>query len=385
MGELPQQPSPHRPGAKRWLLPVLMLAAVFAITCGAILVHVVSRKQVRLDDGTVWVTSQADQKAARYNVRLREANAAVSAQSANFDVAQHDDVMLLSEQQRTASVEQSSVTISDGVRTNASMRAYAGAGIAVIFDSSTGKVWVGDSDDVAAISPAGTDPNMDLGAGGMVAVAHDGTVFGFDGRNAKVHRLDGSSTSPKEVCTLNHGERVHADSFTVIDGEPVISSGNTVFYGDTSVAVDGVDTLILQEPPSDGEQHGWVAASADGVFVSLKLDGSATPRVHDTGGTGAATAPVSVNGCVHAVWAQSARNYLHTCSAQESALFQDLQSVASTSDLRLRVNHRQVVVNDVANGDIWDPASSTEVIRIQWHALDTDANESESEQHECAA
>ena len=382
MGELPQQPSPHRPGAKRWLLPVLMLAAVFAITCGAILVHVVSRKQVRLDDGTVWVTSQADQKAARYNVRLREANAAVSAQSANFDVAQHDDVMLLSEQQRTASVEQSSVTISDGVRTNASMRAYAGAGIAVIFDSSTGKVWVGDSDDVAAISPAGTDPNMDLGAGGMVAVAHDGTVFGFDGRNAKVHRLDGSSTSPKEVCTLNHGERVHADSFTVIDGEPVISSGNTVFYGDTSVAVDGVDTLILQEPPSDGEQHGWVAASADGVFVSLKLDGSATPRVHDTGGTGAATAPVSVNGCVHAVWAQSARNYLHTCSAQESALFQDLQSVASTSDLRLRVNHRQVVVNDVANGDIWDPASSTEVIRIQWHALDTDANESESEQHD---
>lgn len=382
MGELPQQPPHHRLGARRWLLPVLMLVAVLAITCGAILVHAVSRKQVWLDDGTVWVTSQADQKAARYNVRLRETNAAVSAQSANFDVAQHDDVMLLSERQRTASVEQSSVTISAGVRTSASMRAYVGADIAVIFDSSTGRVWVGDSDDVDAISPADIDPNMDLGAGGMVAVGHDGTVFGFDARNATVYRLDDPSTSPKEACTLNHGERVHADSFTVIDGEPVVSSGNTVFYGDTSVAVDGVDTLMLQETPSDGDQHGWVAASADGIFISLKLDGSAAPQVHDTGGMGAATAPVSVNGCVHAAWAQSARNYLRICPAQESALFQDLQSVASTSDLRLRVNHRQVVVNDVANGNVWDPASSTEVIRIQWHTLDTDADESESEQHD---
>lgn len=53
-----------------------MLLLLLGIVAGAVIVSSVTQRHVQLDDGTVWVTSLKDRKAARFNVRNRDADAA---------------------------------------------------------------------------------------------------------------------------------------------------------------------------------------------------------------------------------------------------------------------------------------------------------------------
>ncbi len=59
----------------------------------------------------------------------------------------------------------------------------------------------------------------------------------------------------------------------------------------------------------------------------------------------------------------------------------DLQAITATANLRLRVNHRLVVLNDMANGNIWNPADSPDVIQIQWKRLEQRHQPSDEHHH----
>lgn len=74
-----------------------MLLLLLGIVAGAVIVSSVTQRHVQLDDGTVWVTSLKDRKAARFNVRNRDADAGVASTAARFDVAQHDGSTVISE------------------------------------------------------------------------------------------------------------------------------------------------------------------------------------------------------------------------------------------------------------------------------------------------
>ena len=102
---------------KTWMVPAAMLVIVLAVIAGALVMHSVSQRHLQLDDGTVWVTSQADQKAARYNVRLREPDASVTAQSPNFDIAQHGGDVILAEPQKASGIDQSTMGTADATAT----------------------------------------------------------------------------------------------------------------------------------------------------------------------------------------------------------------------------------------------------------------------------
>lgn len=74
-----------------------------------------------------------------------------------------------------------------------------------------------------------------------------------------------------------------------------------------------------------------------------------------------------------AAWAQSANNYVRVCSPNVSnPEFGSLQSVSATSDLVFRTNHRLTVLNDVVDGNVWNPSDSTKVIKIQWNTIQTE-------------
>lgn len=86
--------------------------------------------------------------------------------------------------------------------------------------------------------------------------------------------------------------------------------------------------------------------------------------------------PVSTNGCVFAAWAQKANNYIRVCAANDKdAQFSSLEDVNPTSQLVFRTNHRLVVLNDVVNGNVWNPQESTKVIKIQWNKVETKQSE----------
>ncbi len=66
---------------------------------------------------------------------------------------------------------------------------------------------------------------------------------------------------------------------------------------------------------------------------------------------------------------------MRACSATDDPAYATLEEVTPTSQLQFRVNHRLVVLNDVANGNIWNPDESTDVIKIQWKTIETQQNE----------
>lgn len=121
------------------------------------------------------------------------------------------------------------------------------------------------------------------------------------------------------------------------------------------------------------------AASSDAVFtVDFKHGNKAAS--YPNGGKAEAAQPVSSNGCVYAAWSQEAHNYIRVCSPDGAAdtgtgaakaTFKTLESVSPTSQLVFRTNHRLVVLNDVTNGNVWNPDQSTKVIKIQWRQVET--------------
>ncbi|MBT1164293.1 fibronectin type III domain-containing protein [Bifidobacterium felsineum] len=359
-----------------WLAPMLTLLALLALVAGAVIISSVTRQHVQLDDGTVWVTSFSHQKAARFNVKNQEADAGVSSSAPQFDIAQHNGNTILTEPGQATSIKASTVSTDEKTDVKANTLALNGGDTLAFINEQTGNVWAGPADQLDDLTPTTTAPQMKLGSGGRIAVTHEGTVYGYrpsDGMVLMLQELN--SSNPQELTSLSNGKQQTADSFTVIGDTPVITSGNTVIFNNRRITIDTVGTLMLQAPSTDGRQTTWVAAASPrGVAaVELKSDGKA--RFLATEGTGDPAQPVSLNGCVYAAWSQKARNYIRICGADASDDdFKTLESVNATSQLVFRTNHRLVVLNDVVNGNVWNPNSNTKVIKIQWNTIQTDHN-----------
>lgn len=377
--------APHHD--RRWMAPLAALMALAVIAIGAVWADSVTRQQVSLDDGTVWVTSSEHRKAARFNVALGEADAAVSASATRFDVAQHGNDMILDEGSSVSSVAASTLGTGPKAATDGSTAAMIGGATTALCSRATGKVWIGQADTLDAMTPS-SDPKMTLGSGGMIAVDDHGTVYGYRPRDGMILVAEGpASSKARRYGSLSDGRRLDVDDFTVIAGIPVVVARGTIRWSTGSASTGAKGRLRLQAPPYDGEQRQWVAAAGQGaLYLADLVDGVQRTRTLPSGGTGNAAKPVSVGGCVYAAWSQRARNHARVCTPNGSgngsgnsletdddpAVFDTLEEIGETSDLVFRTNHRLVLLNDAVTGDIWNPAESTGLIRIQWNTVRVD-------------
>lgn len=367
-------------GGRRWVAPAVALLFILAVICGAIIVSSVTQRHVQFDDGTVWVTSLKNRKAARFNVRIRQADAAVGASSRTFDVAQHGSATLLEEGDMTSTIKASTVTIEGRTATGDNTIAMIGGGTAAFLDTTTGNVWAGKADDIASIVPADARPQMRLGTGGKAVVDDDGTVWGYRPSEGMVFTLAAPGTGrAARIGSLSGGTPMTASSFTVVDGKPVIISGRRLVFAGGATTLDVSGRLLLQAPSVDGRQSGWVAVASPGRLTTVKLNASKPkPLTLVSGGRGEPAQPVSSSGCVHAAFSQQSNNYARVCSATDvSAPYRSLKEISTTSQLVFRANHRQVVLNDVIDGTVWHPRHSPDAIAIQWNALRTEHSEQE--------
>lgn len=370
----------HHPApanSRAWMAPALALLAALGIIAAAAMIDAVHRRHVQFDNGTVWVTSLADHKAARFNVKNGEADATISSTAARFDIAQHGNGTMLIEPTKASSVQASTVAIGSTANISTNISAMLGGETAAFIDESTGHVWVGTSANLDMVSPTTSKPQMKLGSGGRAIVTHDGTVYGYRPADGMVLRLSSATRhTPVEMGSLTGGGRQAADSFTVIGATPVIASGNTIFAPNGKTVIDATGPFTLQEPPVDGKQSGWAVASSARGFAMITLRSKPQAAFTPTTGTGEAARPVSVEGCVHAAWSQRTRNYVRLCSPDaitgDSSALRTLESINMSSNLMFRANHRQVILNDVSTGKVWNPHDSDEAIAIQWNTVSTE-------------
>ncbi len=96
-------------GSRRWITPIVMLLLLLGIIAGAFIVSSVTQRHVQLDDGTVWITSLKDRKAARFNAKNKDVDAGVSSAASRFDVAQHDGDTVISEGTKASNIAASTI------------------------------------------------------------------------------------------------------------------------------------------------------------------------------------------------------------------------------------------------------------------------------------
>ena len=369
-------------GRRRWVTPVVMLVLLLGIVAGAIIVSSVTQPHVQLDDGTVWVTSLKDHKAARFNVKNRDADAGVASKAARFDIAQHDGDTVLSEGTKASNIAASTVSESGNTTTTSDMETVVGGSTVALFNAKTGNVWVGSASDVKSMNPTADAPNMKLGAGGAIAVTHDGTVYGYRASDHTVMSVDGPQGTLAAVGSIPGASS--AESFTVVGGTPVVAGNGKVFWPSGNVTIGLTGRAVLQAPSTDGRQRDWVAVSTPRGIATVDLRSKKVVPLSNSG-KGDAARPVSTGGCVFAAWSQRANNYVSVCDAHGvSAKFSSLESVNPTSQLVFRTNHRLVVLNDVINGNVWNPQESTKVIKIQWNKVDTKQSKQQEQNNDSA-
>lgn len=373
-------------GGHTWTVPVITLLLLLGLVAGAVIMSTVTRRHVQLDDGTVWVTSLKNQKAARFNVKNKEADAGVSSSAPRFDIAQHNGDTILTETTKASTIKAS--TVSTGVKTDikANTTTVVGGDTVALINEKTGNVWTGLSENLDSVAPTTSDPKMKLGEGGRIVVTHDGKVYGYRPSDGMVLRLDNpSSAKAKTLESLTDGKQQTVESFTVIGSTPVIATGKTVIFKGGRVDVDTTGTLTLQEPPTDDVQSDWVAAASPRGLALIPLKSNAKANFIANGGKANPARPVSSKGCVYSAWSQKASNYIRACSpADTSVKPQTLESVNTTSELVFRTNHRLVVLNDTVNGNVWKPEDSTKVIKIQWNKIQTEQTEKEQQNNDSA-
>lgn len=369
-------------GRRRWVTPVVMLVLLLGIVAGAIIVSSVTQPHVQLDDGTVWVTSLKDHKAARFNVKNRDADAGVASKAARFDIAQHDGDTVLSEGTKASNIAASTVSESGNTTTTSDMETVVGGSTVALFNAKTGNVWVGSASDVKSMNPTADAPNMKLGAGGAIAVTHDGTVYGYRASDHTVMSVDGPQGTLAAVGSIPGASS--AESFTVVGGTPVVAGNGKVFWPSGNVTIGLTGRAVLQAPSTDGRQRDWVAVSTPRGIATVDLRSKKVVPLSNSG-KGDAARPVSTGGCVFAAWSQRANNYVSVCDAHGvSTKFSSLESVNPTSQLVFRTNHRLVVLNDVINGNVWNPQESTKVIKIQWNKVDTKQSKQQEQNNDSA-
>lgn len=359
-----------------------MLVLLLGIVAGAIIVSSVTQPHVQLDDGTVWVTSLKDHKAARFNVKNRDADAGVASKAARFDIAQHDGDTVLSEGTKASNIAASTVSESGNTTMTSDMETVVGGSTVALFNAKTGNVWVGSASDVKSMNPTADAPNMKLGAGGAIAVTHDGTVYGYRASDHTVMSVDGPQGTLATVGSIPGASS--AESFTVVGGTPVVAGNGKVFWPSGNVTIGLTGRAVLQAPSTDGRQRDWVAVSTPRGIATVDLRSKKVVPLSNSG-KGDAARPVSTGGCVFAAWSQRANNYVSVCDAHGvSAKFSSLESVNPTSQLVFRTNHRLVVLNDVINGNVWNPQESTKVIKIQWNKVDTKQSKQQEQNNDSA-
>lgn len=370
-----------------WTMPIMVLLALMLVAVGAVLLNTVNRRQVQVDDGSVWVASQDQGKVARFKPGIDEADVALSTNTHRFDLAQSGYATILGQDGAMSAIRASTASIGDRTRLGAQVEQMVNGTTVALFQKSTGKLWVGSTDALKSIDPDHRQPILTLGRGGAVAVTPQGSVYAFrpsDGAVLVVDKPDGRTHHALDSIT--GGRPVRADGMTVVGDQPVVLSDRTLYWSRGSARLHCSGDPRLQETPIDrSQQSTWVGVSDDqGVhLVNLNAPG-ADPTLIATGGSGQPARPVSSGGCLWAAWSSPARNFIRLCGTkgempagrnrgQRSGLdhrLVTLQSISPTDDLVFRANHRQVILNDVQAGNVWNPRKSTKMIKIQWQTID---------------
>ncbi|MBI5161151.1 MAG: tandem-95 repeat protein [Micrococcales bacterium] len=307
---------------------------------------------VDLASKDVWVTNGAKQLAGRLNRQIEELDGSAQATSGSIDLLQNgDDVFLENRSRRTLErIDPAYTTL--GQRADIPQDAelsFGGSTIAVV-DPSDGALWTVDVSNQLAFDPRTQRPDLRLGVGGHAAVTPAGAVKAVSATRDRLYTLDRPGALPRSVpmaVPARSQLAVVGDTAVVLDparSRLIVENGPT-----TELPAPG---LALQQ--SGAKNSFAVVAGRDRVFQVPLAGGSVTQvaaDIPDAREGNGVIAPVFLDGCVHAAWADSQR-YLLACAGR-APVKATIEQKTAGDELAFRVNRNVIALNNLDTGNVW--------------------------------
>jgi hypothetical protein len=340
---------------RRAVVSGALIAVVVAIPISFAVAHQgFPETDVQLDARDVWVTNGAALLGGRLNRQIEELNGAVSGQSHDLDVLQNGSGVFLVEAAdgRLSRVDPSYTTLLEPASVpKGSSVALGGTTLAIV--SPNGSLWAVDVSNGLRFDPASA-PVAKLGPGARAVVTSTGIVFATSVTDQSLLRLDAASATPTthHLAVPREGQLAAAGDHAVLwdaaAHQLLRDDGWTV-----SLPATVTSAARLQQSGADDRQVA-ISTATSIVVVSLSdgqiqtLDAKLASPVTSSAQI---SAPVLVDGCVHAAWA-GAQRYLLACAGQPVRT-EAIQQSTLGSTLEFRVNRSVVALNDLETGNVW--------------------------------
>lgn len=315
-----------------------------------------SAQHLQLNDGAVWVASDAKKALGRANTQIDSLNSIVPGTGEALDVVQDgQNVLLLDKEANTAAVVDPATAEagkSVALPPRSPQVAVSGDHV-VMLSQTTGQLWLTSMSQLDQFN-SGSAATVDLGGRAVSAMDPSGVLFAYQPGNRSLVRIDLGGEQPasttEKVPSRGDGAHVQLTSaggrWALFDPDEKMLwvSGKAV---DLSGVLGGDADAIVQAPSANGDAV-WIATSAG--LIRVPLDGSPASRVLGSV-SGAPAAPAVVAGCVHAAW--NSGTAWRTCSTPGAGTKSTLSQVPAGAVLSFRVNRDRVVLNDTRSGVSW--------------------------------
>jgi hypothetical protein len=301
----------------------------------------------------VWVTNGERLLAGRLNRQIEELNGAVETASRSIDVLQAgDDVFLLDSDASTVErIDPAFTTLVQKADVPAGAKLAFGGATLGILDPTTGDAWAVDVENELSFDPLATEPDIEAGADASIAVSDKGALYIASPENDVLYSIESAGAAPTETALDLDGPV----QLTMVGDEPVMFDGasNEIVRRDGNRTELPEQGLSLQQ---SGAENDSVLVSGESSLLTVPLGGGDVVTTDADLGSPATdasrvAAPVWLDGCAHAAWADSSR-YLRSCADAEPAVF-DIEQSTTGSNLVFRVNGPVIALNNIDNGNTW--------------------------------
>ena len=371
---------------RRLATPLVLVVAVATFAGLAVSSHGFPVEHVSLNNGSIWVTNNASGEIARFDDPIGQLDAQPLTPTTAF-VSSNVNVW-----QDGANVAAYDATGGHMYAVNSYVPAFFDSGQAVLPKSASqasepDDIALGDTT-LAVLSGDGSLRTAQLSADGgslsalaqplarhlpansAIAVGSDGTIWVAGGGKLSGYPEGGGAPQVSSI-PLSATDSMQV---TTVGNVPVVAdltASSTVLYvrgigHAISVPSGGTSTEFELQQPSAASDVVVVATSQALYSVSLSSGALTTLR---GGLTGTPSAPVQVAGCVHAAWADGPNGiYVRTCGSPPPAATgqQPFATGDPSPQLVFRVNNGAVVLNDVANGDVFLIDTMLDQHAVKW-------------------
>ena len=329
----------------------------------------ITRAQVDLNDGGIWVTNQSQHLVGHLNFPARTLDGAVRSKAGQFDVTQAGENVNFQNQaaSEAAKIDPKKVRLETSSSLEKGQQiAQSGTNLAIL-DPEAGLLWSGE--DLLSQERNRANATVRSLRGAQLAGGETGAFFL-------------ASPTTKELVTVTKEGKLWKDERVEIPQIPVNAQLEVAGIGKQAVALDssqGVlflpsgkrikvtgSQLALQE---SGPAKPYVLLADQDKLIKVDLASGSTREIPSGGSAGKPARPAVKAQCVYGAWAGSGK-FVRECAGKVYRPTQELTRLKNAQTPVFRKNRDLVVLNDTADGAVWLADKNMELVD-NWDEIST--------------